>query len=136
MEWLIAVLTIVCSPVLTLVGITVTEKYKMKTKRLEMDSSKDSAIIDCQSKHAANLEKVRGEFNTRLDNIGGKLDEIKTEQLKIALSVTQLQKDTVKSNDILDNVSDRLATLERKVDVLENRESVSEHRLTDLEKMA
>jgi len=126
MDWL----TIVCTPLLTLLGIIVTEQVKLKTKKMELLTVKDSSIAECQTKHAANLDKVKGEFNTRLDEISDSLFAIKEEQLKLSLTVSQLQKDVVKHNEVIE----RTYKLEKEVEVLKNRESVSEHRLTDLEK--
>ena len=128
MEWLIAILTIVCTPVLTLTGIIVSERTKLKTKRLEVGAT---SIAECQQKHSANLEKVKAEFTARLDGIDKALNEINDEQLKTSMTVEQLQKDVVKHNGVIE----RTYALESKVAVLENRESVSEHRLTDLEKI-
>jgi len=128
MEWLIAILTIVCTPVLTLTGIIVSERTKLKTKRLEVGAT---SIAECQQKHSANLDKVKAEFTARLDGIDKALNEIKDEQLKTSMTVEQLQKDVAKHNGVID----RTYKLESQVAVLENRESVSEHRLTDLEKI-
>jgi len=127
MEWLIAILTIVCTPVLTLTGIIVSERTKLKTKRLEVGAT---SIAECQQKHSANLDKVKAEFTARLDGIDKALNEIKDEQLKTSMTVEQLQKDVAKHNGVID----RTYKLESQVAVLENRESVSEHRLLDLEK--
>ena len=117
----------IATPLLAFLSVWVAEYIKYKTKKLDISS--DKAIADCASKHSANLNNVKEEFNARLDEISNSLNEIRTEQLRIALNVTQVQKDQAKYN----NVIERTYALENKVAVLENRESVSEHRLTDLE---
>lgn len=130
MEWLIAILTIVFTPSLTLLGTAIVEKYKLKGKRMELEDKKDAALIDCQRLHSDRLENVKDEFNARLDEIQSTLSEIKNEQLRNTLAITQLQKDVQKHNGVME----RTIILERDMAVLQNRESVSEHRLTDLEK--
>jgi hypothetical protein len=128
MEWLISILTIVFTPLLTLLGIVVTEKYKAKTKKMELDMGKNEA-----------LEAIKAQFNAKLESLSNKLDdiikdqtEIKTEQLRTSLYVTQLQKDVQKHNGVIE----RTMALEKQVAVLDNREKVSEHRLDDLEKIS
>ena len=128
MEWLISILTIVFTPLLTLLGIVITEKYKAKTKKMELDMGKNEA-----------LEAIKAQFNAKLESLSNKLDdiikdqtEIKTEQLRTSLYVTQLQKDVQKHNGVIE----RTMALEKQVAVLDNREKVSEHRLDDLEKIS
>ena len=47
MEWVIAILTIVFTPILTLLGIIITEKYKYRGKKMEIDASNEEAIHEC-----------------------------------------------------------------------------------------
>lgn len=130
MEWLIAILTIVFTPSLTLLGTAIVEKYKLKGKKMELEDKKDTALIDCQRLHSDRLENVKDEFNARLDDIVSSLNEIKNEQLRTNLAVTQLQKDVQKHNGVME----RTIILERDMAVLQNRESVLEERLADLVK--
>lgn len=128
MEWIISILTIVFTPLLTLLGIVITEKYKAKTKKMELDMGRNEA-----------LEAIKAKFDAKLESLSNKLDdiikdqtEIKTEQLRTSLYVTQLQKDVQKHNGVIE----RTMALEKQVAVLDNREKVSEHRLDDLEKIS
>lgn len=123
MDW-----SLILTPILAFLGVAIAELVKWNSKKLDVASGK--AISECASKHSSNLEKVKEEFCGRLDTIDNALSDIRSEQLRIALNVAQLQKDQAKYN----NVIERTYILENKVAVLENRESVSEHRLTDLEK--
>lgn len=116
MDWLIAILTIVFTPMLTLFGIVITEKYKYKSKKMEIDTTKDNAIVECQRQHKGDIEEVRKEFNSRLDDLSEKLDEIQGEQLRTNLIVTQLQLDVQKHN----NVMERTFRLEQDVEWLKN----------------
>ena len=119
MEWIIDIV----KALLTFAGVFVTVRYSLKGKKLQIANAHDEQIAN-----------VKGAFNVRLDDIGKKLDDIKTEQLKIGLSVTQLQKDVADNNNYAKGLNDRVSVLEKAVAALDNRESVSEHRLADLEK--
>lgn len=116
MDWLIAILTIIFTPMLTLFGIIITEKYKYKSKKMEVDITKDNAIKECQKQHKGDIEEVRAEFNNRLDTLSEKLDEIQKEQLRTNLFVAQLQSDVQKHN----NVIERTFQLEKDVEWLKN----------------
>lgn len=121
MEWLIAILTIVFTPILTLLGIIITEKYKYRSKKMELDTTKEEFIHEnihqCQIQHKDDVEKVRAEFNDRLDDLLKKLDEIQTEQLRTTLYVTQLQNDVQKHNSVIE----RTFRLESEVTVLKEK---------------
>ena len=130
MEWLIAILTIICTPMLTLAGIVVTERTKLKSKRLELDGSKDENLKRCQEAHKYDIDEVRKEFNGRLDDICEKVDDISKEQYRISILFSGLKEEVQKHN----NVIDRTLALEKNFAVLENRTMISEHRIKDLEK--
>lgn len=130
MEWLIAILTIIFTPMLTLAGIVVTERTKLKSKRLELDTSKDENLRRCQEAHKYDIDGVRKEFNGRLDDILEKIDEISKEQYRLSILFSGLKEEVQKHNGVME----KTIILERDVAVLKNRESVSEHRIDDLEK--
>lgn len=117
MEWVIAILTIVFTPILTLLGIIITEKYKYRSKKMEFDATKDEAVHQCQLQHKGDVAEVRAEFNGRLDELSKKLDEIQTEQLRTTLYVTQLQTDVQKHNSVVE----RTFNLEKDVAILKER---------------
>ena len=130
MEWLIAILTIICTPMLTLTGIIITERTKLKSKRLELDGSKDENLKRCQEAHKYDIDEVRKEFNSRLDDICEKVDDISKEQYRLSILFSGLKEEVQKHN----NVIERTFALEQSMAVLENRTRVSEHRIDDLEK--
>ena len=115
---------------LTLAGIVVTERTKLKSKRLELDGSKDENLKRCQEAHKYDIDEVRKEFNGRLDDICEKVDDISKEQYRISILFSGLKEEVQKHN----NVIDRTLALEKNFAVLENRTRVSEHRIEDLEK--
>jgi len=117
MEWIIAVLTIVFTPILTLIGIVITEKYKFRSKKMEIDLSKNEAIQHCQQQHSSDISAVRKEFNDRLDILSQKLDDIKYKQQETALQVKDLQADVQKHN----NLVERTYELEKQVGILRER---------------
>ena len=120
MEWIIEIV----KALITLAGVYLTVRYSLKTKKLEVDKTKDQALLDCQGKHAANLDKVKGEFNIRLDGIDDKLDEIKMEQLRSSINVTKLQEDIEKFSDATHEISERMSKLENRVTALEVKEKI------------
>ena len=121
MEWVIAVLTIIFTPILTLLGIIITEKYKYRSKRMELDMSKNDAVTKCQAQHKSDIEKVRAEFNSRLDDLSVKLNEIQTDLLRTSLYVSELQKDVQKHN----NVVERTYKLEQDVAVIKEHNHIA-----------
>lgn len=131
MEWQ-PIINVISTPLLAFFGVLVAERTKLKTKKLEVDESNSKAISACQASHKNDIEQVRKEFNERLDEMSEKLDDIKSESLRTSLLITETQKDVQKHNGVIE----RTIILERDMAVLMNRESVSEHRISDLEKKA
>ena len=129
MEWL----TEIVKAVLTLAGVFISVRYALKSKKLEIASNHDKALEDMQSKHTENLNKAKSEFNTRFDIVGIKLDDIKTEQLKIAMCVTQLQKDLTENNELVKEVNDRVVNLESRMSAVEATVASNTSRIEHLE---
>lgn len=105
-------------------------------KRMELNKAHDQAVSDCQKKHKGDIEEVKAEFREELATINDKLDEIKTEQLKTALYVVQLQNDLQELKTSVNDILEKENETELKVAVLDNREKVSENRIHDLENEA
>lgn len=125
MEW-----TAIATPALAFLGVLVAEFVKLKSKKLDVSSMQNKAIADCKDSHQSYLNKVKDDFVDRLSEIDSKLDAVQAEQLRLSLTVTQLQRDVAKHNGVIE----RTYALEKSVAVLDNREKVSEKRLLDLEK--
>ena len=81
MEFFLKILEIVCGSGLTLVGVVLVQRGNIKTKRMEIESKRDDALIECQAKHSENFDKVKSEFRGRLDIIDETLDSIKLKQV-------------------------------------------------------
>lgn len=140
MDIFIKILEIVSGSLLTLIGIIVVQNTNLKGKKMDIDAQKseaeNKAVTACQDKHKKDIDNVRTEFRNYLDDLSykvgelsDKMDEIKTEQIKTILTITQVKESQEKYN----NVIARTYKLEQDVAVLQNRESVSEHRIADLE---
>ncbi len=99
---------------LAFLGVLVAEFVKVKIKKLDNDAKRKEDIVACEAKHTANFDKVKVEFNERLDSIDNALDTIKNEQTKIGMTVKQLEAKQDKYN----NVIERTYKLEAAVDML------------------
>ena len=102
-------------------------------KKMDLNKAHDTAVENCQKKHKGDIENVKAEFKEELATINDKLDEIKTEQLKTALYVVQLQNDLQDLKTLVNDILEKENETELKVAVLDNREKVSENRIHDLE---
>ena len=114
MEFFLKILEIVCGSGLTLVGVVLVQRGNIKTKRMEIESKRDDALIECQAKHSENFDKVKSEFRGRLDIIDETLDSIKLKQTEIGMTVKQLEEKQDKYN----NVIERTFNLEKSVEIL------------------
>lgn len=145
MDTLLAILTIVVTPLLSVVGIVITQKHLDKRDKMKYDAEKDSSIDaklkEMSDKHEENLKEISKEYreefkkvNARLDNLSDAIKEVKTDN---QTTVTLIQNEiSTLSNRVEkhNNVIDRTYALELAVAVLDNREKVSENRLSDLER--
>ena len=79
------------------------------------------------------VDKHHEEYVKRIDAVENSISEIKSStdkwQSNMEIRFDNLEHKVMKHN----NFMERVAVLEKDVAVLQNRESVSEHRLTDLE---
>ncbi len=145
MDTFLSVLTIVCTPILSVVGIIITQRHLDKRDQLKLTADKDSSIDakfkEMSDKHEENLKEISKEYreefkkvNARLDNLSDAIKEVKTDN---QTTVTLIQNEiSTLSNRVEkhNNVIDRTYALELAVAVLDNREKVSENRLSDLER--
>lgn len=97
MEWLIAVLTVVCTPLFTYLGVVRTTKTSLDNKKLELtdkDKKELSGVVDVVVQH---------------------LEEVRQEQTKLSYEVSDLKKDVAKHNEMMSKIYEidrRLAVLE------------------------
>lgn len=107
----------------TLAGYIIVDR---REKRKQMDSFKDeivSTLNNHREEYLKGIESVK-------DDITDLRAEYKQSQAVISLQIGNLEKKQDKHNSTIE----RTYKLEQEVEVLKNRESVSEHRIADLEK--
>ena len=98
-----------------------TEKFKLKSKKLEVE---DSTVKACKEQHENDIKVVEKKFNNRLDDIEVKMDSMKETQQKTQLQITRLRAGVEKNNNVIErtfkNEKD-LAVLFSKVEALEHK---------------
>ena len=123
MNLLVSILTIICTPLFTVLGIVISENASTKRKRIEVDAESDkNTFASLMAKIDALVKKV--------DYQGDGINELMAKHQQMAMMIDVLSERVEKHN----NVIERTYALEKVVAVLDNREKVSEHRLDDLEK--
>lgn len=129
MEWY-HILEILAIPVFSFLGGVVGKRYDLKGKKLELEAGKNTELVKCQEIHSERLDKVKNEFKSQLNELNSKIDMIIKKQTEIDFRQQSIEEKLDENRELIQ----RTTALERVVAVLDNRESVSEHRLTDLEK--
>ncbi len=120
----------------TILGfITATKESKQKTK-----AAHDKALADFQANIESKLDAHKVEYMSEISKVNNAIRQTndnmtdlraQTQQYQAVMEerFSHLEEKVMKHN----NFMERVAILEKDVAVLQNRESVSEHRLTDLE---
>lgn len=134
MDTFIKILEFSISPIMVFLGVVVSKYFDNKKGKTDGQSK---AMLDCQAKQKQNLDQAKVDFSKRLDDVNSKLDEVNTQISDIVIantklfdSVHNLETETRKHNQVIE----RTFKLEERCSVLENREKVSENRLSDLER--
>ena len=96
MEWILAVLTVVCTPLFTYLGVVRTTKASLNNKKLEL------------------AEKDKNDIKSVVEEVVAHLEEVKDEQTKLYYQVEKLQADVQRHN----NVIERTIILERNMAVM------------------
>ena len=100
MEWLIAVLTIICTPLFTYLGVVRTTKASFDNKKLEL------------------ADKDKKELKNVVEEVVAHMEEVKEEQTRLSFAIDELKKDVMKHNQIIErtyNLENKVAFLEGKV---------------------
>lgn len=120
----------------TILGfITATKENKRKAeeahnKALEdFKTSFDNKLDGHKEEYFAEIAKVKDAVRQNNDNLTDMRAQTQNWQSVMEVKFDNLEQKVMKHN----NFMERVAVLEKDVAVLQNRESVSEHRLTDLE---
>lgn len=140
MDWtqiLIALITVLG----TVTGSVLVYKSQIKQLEVNQKKSQEEQLTAFKNELNNKLDEHRKEYlkgidevKDSIDDTNGKLTDLKasyqTSIATIDLSLSNLSRNVEKHNSVIE----RTFLLEKDVAVLKNRESVSEHRLDDLEK--
>lgn len=127
----IDILTLVLLPfvfkLIDFLSALISEKFKLKTKKMEVG---DASIKACQEQHKEDVAELRAEFNNRLDDIIVKMDTMKETQQRTQLQITKLRAGVEKNN----NVIERTFKLEKSVSDIEKDVAVVKNDIVHLYK--
>lgn len=112
MDWS-SLLSAAIVALMAFLGSFATTLFNYKGKKLELSKSNNEAVKQCQREHKADVEKVKEEFNSKLDSLNSKLDSIMTEQMNMIMQVAQLKKDTEEIKSSVGDIFDREIELEK-----------------------
>lgn len=88
MDWWLSLLTIVLTPLVTLVGIIISENAGIKKKKLDIDSSNTAKKID--------------DLNAKVDRQGETITEISSKHQTLATMIEVLSDRVEKHNNVID----------------------------------
>lgn len=117
------ILTIVCTPLLTFIGLWLSEHFQTKRKRMDIDANKEQ---DACLRTENDVKKI----SEKVDFLTDTVHEMKAAHQQ-TMTMIEVLSDRVEKHN---NVIERTYALEKAVAVLDNREKVSENRLNDLER--
>lgn len=136
-----AVLPSIITGLVTMTGsiltfIATNKKYKMEqdeTSKRQMEQLRDSIVhrmdVDKEEAHES-MEQINAHMKAYADNFLELRAQTQTYQAVMEERFNHLEAKVSKHNQFME----RIAVLEKDSAVLQNRESVSEHRLTDIER--
>lgn len=114
------------SSILTLIGV-------IKTSEPKKEENQNKRLNQFEQSIKAELSKNRDEYLSEISSVKDSISDIRAHdqqfQAVVELKIDELSKRVEKHNQVVE----RTFILEKDVEVLKNRESVSEHRISDLE---
>ena len=111
-------------------------KQKEEENRQKQLADLENRLSDKLSRHKEEYLQEIGSVKTSIRSLEDTITEMKAEY-QTTVATVSLQIDTLeKAQNKHNSVIERTYALERDVEVLKNRESVSEHRLKDIEEKA
>ena len=115
MDYLVSILTIICTPLFTVFGIWLTEKGQTKRKGMDVNASKER-------ENYARLE-------SKVDDLTDTVSELKGAHQQ-TVTMIEILSDRVEKHN---NVIDRTYQCEKMILLLEEKSRVANHRIDDLE---
>lgn len=140
----IEILTIICTPFLSVLGIIITQRCTNKRQEKEIkakeDSEMDARFDAIEKNHKESIDTLSKEYHAELNEIKESISGLKDDVKEIkASNDNTVNIITLKLENLTDKVEkhnsvvERTYKLEQDVAVLTNREKVSENRLKDIE---
>lgn len=114
----------------TIIGSILTYAYQIKKLRTEQIQHNESV----RSEQQTQFNDLKDTIEKRIDTINDSVKEMKFEYEKNTALTTEKISQLEKKQDKHNNLIERMYMVEKDVEVLKNREKVSEHRLSDLER--
>ena len=113
----------------TLVGSVLTFIFEIKKLRVEQAKYQE----EVRESHQKQFEELKETVNGKIDGLEDSIKEMKFEYEKQTALTTEKLSQLEKKQDKRNNLIERMYAAEKDIEVLKNREKVSEHRLEDLE---
>jgi chromosome segregation ATPase len=113
----------------TLVGSVLTFIFEIKKLRVEQAKYQE----EVRESHQKQFEELKKTVNGKIDGLEDSIKEMKFEYEKQTALTTEKLSQLEKKQDKHNNLIERMYAAEKDIEVLKNREKVSEHRLEDLE---
>ena len=115
--------------VATLIGSALTFIFEIKKLRVEQAKYQE----EVRESHEKQFNELKDTVNGKIGCLEDSIKEMKFEYEKQTALTTEKLSQLEKKQDKHNNLIERMYAAEKDIEVLKNREKVSEHRLEDLE---
>ena len=115
--------------VATLIGSVLTFIFEIKKLRVEQAKYQE----EVRESHQKQFDDLKDTVNDKVGGLEDSIKEMKFEYEKQTALTTEKLSQLEKKQDKHNNLIERMYAAEKDIEVLKNREKVSEHRLEDLE---
>lgn len=113
----------------TVIGSVLTFIFEIKKLRVEQAKYQE----EVRASHQQQFTELKDTVNGKIDGLEDSIKEMKFEYEKQTALTTEKLSQLEKKQDKHNNLIERMYAAEKDIEVLKNREKVSEHRLEDLE---
>ena len=122
MDYLISILTILCVPLFSFLGVCFAEKAQTKRKGMDINANSKQVAYE-------RLEKRLETLENKVDGLADTVSDFRAAHQQTVTLIEVLSDRVEKHN----NVIDRTYKCEEKISVLEEKSRVANHRIDDLE---
>ncbi len=113
----------------TVIGSVLTFIFEIKKLRVEQAKYQE----EVRESHQKQFDELKDTVNNKVSGLEDSIKEMKFEYEKQTALTTEKLSQLEKKQDKHNNLIERMYAAEKDIEVLKNRERVSEHRLEDLE---